>query len=608
MRRVFNLQEQELSQKIAHKIERLDWLRAASAKMYQIADLILDTPSDWLDENKGTTARKIGGKIGTLYTVWLLNGDERYLNKAKQIFDQALEKEFDYYYKLNYHLSVGDAVLAITMSFNLLYDHLSDEQREKAVVRLNELADWLYTTDSTWGLPQKSVTSCNHNCVHYGALGLCGLLLENEIWLKRGKERVEAFLEAATDETGYFTEGLSYMNYGNMTAILFCEAYNEVLGVQLYNKESSIRQVVAHMLPKAGEVLKLNDHGESVENMLPQVYLANRVHDAGAMYLINEYETAIGDYFSDWSMDMSGGFVYPFLYMFADETVQPVKPSEYGTPKTQIFEAGRIMTRTAWDDPMAFHVSVSCGHCFHNGHNHADKGAFTVYGMGEEFLIDIGCKSNEDRSHNILMINGIGQPNGRSRGEIREVRDSEDALFVSCDTTRSYIYTPQTLIGMAFRNVLFIKKPFPMLVIRDDVQLERPLDEDQKFEFMMHTRKNNPIRLRENEVEIIGQNYGNRCRLQFVNPAHVDVAISHENRLNRSYGKMIESAPLSEEAIATCYGYNPYLTTVITFAGKNGEYPEITTTGDPLHLSIRADYQGQTKLVNVFRYGMTIVK
>lgn len=609
MKRVFVFGEAELAQQIRQKIMQQEWLQNAANKMYQVGECILQTPENWLDEKKGTTARKIGGKIGALYTIWLLNGNNVYLEKAKAIFDQALARDLNYYYKeLNHHLSVGDAVLSITVSFSLLYEHLDGEQREKAVVRLNELANWLYETDSTWGLPQESVTSCNHNCIHYGALGLCGLVLENEAWLRRGRERVEAFLQAATDKTGYFTEGLSYMNYGNMTAILFCEAYRQVFGEQLYHKPSSVQQVVAHMLPCKGTVLKLNDHGQSVENMLPQVYLASRYKDAGALYLINEYETAIGDFFSDWSMDMSGGFVYPFLYMFADGNLTPVKPSEYGTPKTQIFESGRVMTRTFWDDPLAFHVSVSCGHCFHYGHNHADKGSFTVYGMGEEFLIDIGSKTNEDRSHNILMINGIGQPNGRSRGEIRKLRDSEEALYVCCDTTRSYTYTPQTLIGMALRHVMFIKKPFPMLIVRDDVQLERPLEERQKFEFMIHTAKGNKVNLLEQAVEIIGQNLGNRCRLQFVAPSSVDVCISQENRLNNSYGKAVASADLSEEAIATCYGYNPYLTTIITFSGPDGQYPEVTVTGDPLHLSVQAVDNKKEKLVQIFRYGMTIVK
>lgn len=607
MRRVFN-QEEALKIMMQRKIEKADWLKNVQKRMMEICDYILESSEDWLDKKDGTTARKIGGKAGALYTAFLQTGEERYLKKALEIYQEAISRDFTYYYGINNHLSVGDAVLALTMCYNFLYDYLDEKQKERSEEMLTILADWLYTTDSTWGLPQKSVTSCNHNCVHYGALGLCGLILENELWLEKGLERVKDFLKHAVDETGYVTEGLSYLNYGNMTAILFCESYHQVFGEELYHMPGTVNQVIAHMLPTPGMVLKLNDHGKSVENMLPQVYLANRYKRPDALYLINEYETAIGQYFSDWNMDMSGGFVYPFIYIFTDETMEPQKPSVWGTPKTQIFEAGRIMARTAWDDPMSFHVSVSCGHCFHYGHNHADKGAFTIYGMGEEFLIDIGALSNEDRAHNILMINGIGQPNGRSRGEIREVRDTEEFLYVSCDTTRSYKYTQKTLIGMAFRTVLFMKKPFPFLVIRDDVQLERPLEEAQLYEFMMHTAKGNQLQISDGKVEIIGQNYGNRCCLNFLYPTHVETKISDENRVNLSYGKEIYSKDLSEEAIASCHTYNPYLTTVIVFANEREEYPKLHWVGDAQNLVVDVEKDGQSKQVEISRYQMRILK
>lgn len=608
MRRVWNQDESQLASQMKRKLDKLDWLKPVYDKMVAICNEMLQMPENWLDECLGTTARKIGGKIGALYTTWLLTQNPRYLEQAVRILDQAVAKDADYYYGLNGHLSMGDAVLAISMSYNFLAEHLTEKQRADCEARLGQLADWLHKTDCTWGLEQPGVTSCNHNCVHYGALGLCGLILEKDEWLEHGLRRVRAFLKEASDKTGYFTEGLSYLNYGNMTAILFCESYKQIFGEQIYDKPDTINQVIAHMLPMPGQVLKLNDHGKSVENMLPQVYLANRYHHAGAMYLINQYEEAIGEYFSDWKMDMSGGFVYPFIYLFADEDLVPKKPSVCDVPKTQIFESGRVMTRTQWDDPMAYHFSVSCGHCFHYGHNHADKGSFTIYGNGESFLVDIGARSNEDRAHNILMINGVGQPKGRSRGEILEVRDTEEYLFVCCDTTRSYIYTPDTLVGMALRNIMFVKKPFPMVIIRDDVQLERPLEENQKYEFLIHTEKNNRFEIQDQSIQIIGQNFGNRCRLSFVNPPNVEICVSKENRMNYSYRQPVYSGDLFEEAIATCYGYNPYLTTVITFADKEKSYPEVSISGDPMHLVVEAEQEDKSRAVQLSRYTMTVVK
>lgn len=610
MRRVF-YNEETLTDMMRSKIEKLDWLKPVYDRMIEVCEILLDTSSkEWFAVNPvtkaayGTTARRIGGKIGALYTSWLLTKEKKYLKKAIDIFDEAIGRDFNYYHGINQHLSVGDAVLAISLSYNFLYDHLQEEQKKQCEITLRSLANWLHTDNCTWGLPQSTVTSCNHNCIHYGALGLCGLLLEEDEWAEHGKERVQAFLLHCADKTGYVTEGFSYLNYGHLTAILFCEVYNQIYKEQLYNMPETVNQILSQTLPTPGKMLKLNDHGVSVENMLTQVYLASRYKNAAALYLIIEYEKTIGQLFSDWDMDMSGGFVYPFIYMFADPDIIPKKPSECNIALTHVFESGRVMTRTAWDDPMAIHVSISSGHCFHSGHNHADKGSFTIYGLGEEFLIDVGALTNQGRSHNIMMINGVDQMFGISEGKILETRETDESLFVACDTLKSYVYTPQSLLGMARRNFLYVKKPFPLLVIRDDMQVEWSGHEEQFFEFMMHTQKGNTVNLSASAVEIIGQNYGNKCKLNFVHPENVEVSMSKEDRMNLSYGRQVASAGLFEEAIASCKAYNPFMTTVITFAENGNDFPEVTTHGTPLDLHITVKNGEDECNVKVERYDM----
>lgn len=612
MRRVF-CDEDQLMTIMQRKIEKADWLKSVYSRMLEVSNMLLDTnEKEWFAVNPvtqkayATTARRIGGKIGALYTSWLLTREKKYLTKAIDIFDVALHRDFAYYHSLNNHLSVGDATLTLSLSYNFLYNHLQKEQKEQSEKLLRNMADWLHTDNCPWGLPQSTVTSCNHNSIHYGALGLCGLLLEEEEWVQHGKDRVRAFLSHCADKTGFITEGFSYLNYGHLTAILFCEAYHHIYGEQLYDMPKTINQLLAQSLPVPGKMLKLNDHGASVENMLTQIYLSNRYKNAAALYTIIKYEETIGEYFSDWNMNMSGGFVYPFIYMFVDENLIPQKPSECNTELTQIFESGRVITRTAWDDPMAIHVSMSSGHCFHSGHNHADKGSFTIYGLGEEFLIDVGAATNEGRSHNIMMINGVGQMFGISEGRVLETRDTEESLFVVCDTLKSYEYTPKSLLGIARRNFLFVKKPFPFLVIRDDMQVECPVHEDHLFEFMMHTEKGNIFNLYPSSVEIIGQNYGNKCMLNFVHPENIEINLCKEERSNVSYGRNVISLGLFEEAIASCKAYNPFMTTVITFAEKGKDFPKISISGDPLNMHLKLENGNEECTVDVKRYDMYI--
>ena len=613
MRRVF-CNEEQLAAMIHHKIKKADWLKPVYNRMLDISNLLLETTAkEWFAvhpvSGKGfaTTARRIGGKIGALYTSWLLTKEKRYLEKAIDILDESINRDLEFYHSLNQHLAVGDAALSLSLSYNFLYNYLNEKQKKQCEKTLRSLANWLHTENCAWGLPQSTVTSCNHNSVHYGALGLCGLLLEEEEWLIHGKERIQAFLKHCADKTGFVTEGFSYLNYGHLTAMLFCESYYQIFGEQLYDMPYTLNQLMAQSLPTPGKMLKLNDHGVSVENMLTQVYLACRYQNAAALYTVVEYEKAIGEYFSDWNMNMSGGFVYPFIYIFADENLIPQKPSECNTALTQIFESGRVMTRTAWDDPMAIHVSVSSGHCFHSGHNHADKGSFTIYGLGEEFLIDVGAKTNEDRAHNIMMINGVGQMFGISEGKILETRDTDESLFVVCDTLKSYVYTPKSLLGMARRNFLFVRKPFPFLVIRDDMQIECPDYGEHFFEFMMHTQKGNTVNISASSVEIIGQNYGNKCKVSFVYPQNVGVLLNQEERTNVSYGKNVLSSGLFEEAIAVCKAYNPFMTTVITFAENGKNFPKVTTEGTPLDLHITVKNGNEECNVEVERYNMYVL-
>lgn len=595
-------------EKLKNKIKESSWLGEINRAMIQYSRELLGTPKEYLEEKKGTTARTMGGKIGTLYTAWLLTEEKNYLQKAKEMFLTASkEKDFAFYYGLNGHLAVGDAALSLAVCYDFLYEYLSEEERNHAEQLLIDLADWLHTCNSTWGLPHYGVSSCNHNSVHYAGMGMCGMLFDRQEWIDHAVMREKEFLKYAADATGYITEGVGYANYGLTTAILFCEAYKTYSGVQLLDLPLTMNQFIGHTLPLPGQLLKINDHGNGGQ-MMPQLYLMNRYHNAAGMGLVYEYEKAKQTFFTAKDGNMGGGMVFPFVFLFADATLELKSCIEEQVPLTQKFASGRVMTRTAWEDPMAIHVSVNSGKCHHFGHNHSDKGSFTIYGLGEEFLIDVGNGCKEGRGHNIMMINGIDQLYGESEGEILKIEEEEDFLYVVCDTIRSYEYTPKSLLGISRRNILFVKKPFPFLIIRDDMQVERPIEEKQFFEFMMHTAKGNELRVLDGAVEITGQNHGNRCRLQFVYPKQVNTSISREIRTNISYNKRCCSTDQFEEAIASCSGYNPFLTTVITFAKYGEDFPVVVADGDGFDMSISVSDEREDIHVHVTRYEMKVEK
>lgn len=598
----------DTAQQLRAKIEKAPWLQKSYRAMVEYSNDLLDTQDDYLDgPYNGCEARMMGGIIGTLYTAWMITGNAIYLKKAIHLYTIAVSKDFALYYRINNHLSVGDAALSAAACYDLLEDHLPDGTKKHARALMRELASWLHTCNSTWGLPHKGVSSCNHNSVHYAGMGMCGLVLDEQEWIEHAVQREREFLKYAPDETGYITEGVGYANYGLTTAVIFCEAYYRYSGVQLLDLPDTPNQVIAHMLPLPGHLLKLNDHGNGGQ-MMPQVYLMSRYHNSAGMHLLAQYEEEKKDFFTARSGNMGGGMVFPYLFLFADEKLALKSCTECSVPLTYRFASGRIMARTGWDDPEAVFVSVNCGYSHHFGHNHADKGSFTVYALGEEFLVDVGNSAHDGRGHNIMMINGVTQLRGVSEGDILRFEDDDEKMFVVCDTIKSYEYTPKSLLGISRRNILFVKKPFPMLVIRDDMQVERPIEEQQFFEFMMHTAKGNALEPGEGEIRIIGQNRGNACRLSFVYPQSVDVKVSDEVRQQYSYRRWSCSTDQFEEAIASCSGYNPFLTTVITFARKGEDFPDITAEGDASDLMVRAVSGSAACSIRVTRYNMELQK
>lgn len=589
-------------QEIQKKIDAQPWLKKAYEEMIRYCDEeLLNLPDDYLEERHGASARKIGAKSAALYTAYLLTGKESYLTKAIRVYEVALDYDLDFYYSLNKHLSMGDATLCMAITYDFLYDHLDEVQREKAEKLTWELANWLHTDDCAWGLPHSMVSSCNHNCVHYGALGVAGMVFDNEEWLAHGKERVDAFLEHCMDKTGYITEGLGYAGYGLHTGILFCEAYKKYTGVQLLDIPNTMNLFMAHCLPELGKTLRIGDDRNG-GSMLAPMYLMSRYKNAAGLYLVNQFEEHRGDYFSTRSDDMMSSFVYPFLFLFANETLDLKTPIEANLPLTNIFECGRVMTRSAWEDPMAYYLAITSGENHHYGHNHADKGCFSIHALGEEFYIDPGKETREGRGHNIMQINGVDQRFGDSRAEMLKVEDTKDSLYVVCDTMEAYDYNADALLAISRRNFFYVKGETPFLVIRDDMQTEKTIEVESFFEFMMHTAPGNDIIVKDNYMEITGKNHKNTCRTSFVYPEHVDVKISDEVRNFYNYGKEICATNCFKEAIASCTSYNPFLTTVITFAKAGEPQPVIITTGSVHDMTITVEQNGEKKSVHVSRF------
>ncbi len=151
---------------------------------------------------------------------------------------------------------------------------------------------------------------------------------------------------------------------------------------------------------------------------------------------------------------------------------------------------GLAVSRTGYSSN-DLHFAVEAGpHAA--GHDQADKGSFTLYGYGADLAIDSGygndgfaLKSGSSYAHNMVLINGQGQPmnwHNQSSGHVSGYRHGELLDWVRVDAREAWNtrydadWLPQPVtesVDKAVRQFLFVRgcgKTPPYLVVMDDIR------------------------------------------------------------------------------------------------------------------------------------------
>lgn len=602
---IFKLNKQE----ILEKIEKQQWMQNVYENMLHIADefMLMEEPFRIPEETQNRVAAlTYNSRISILITAGKLTGKQTYIQKAIDYLlyvAKHVDLETKWFHK---HLTVADATMGMVICYDLLEDDLTQDQKEIVLSKMNLFATYLYECNTTWGLPHKGVQGCNHNTNHFSALGMAALVLKKEDWLEKAIGRVEKYLIGCADDTGYIPEGISYNCYGMTNSIIFSEYLKIVTGKDLIANMPSLehmtQQLIEHSLPRVYRYLALSDNFGQVGNSLAPVYLASRLKDETALYLWYESEAKQGSYGSSSDMDFSTGPVFPFILAWADENLKMTSPGTANRPLSHKFTCGRAMARTAWDDEFATAISVTCGYDFHRGHNQPDQGSFTIYSEGEDFIIDPGRAARLDRCHSGLFVNGYGQHMGISHGEMLAFEDNGQSVHIVADITESINW--ESLVGFARRNFLFVRYPIPMLIIRDDIQTENDMVNDNKALFI--TRYENEVQTYENYIDIIGEHHQNKCRIQVVYPEKVTTSkIDEITEVIHVEKDQPRKGSYKECSIQT-HARNPYFTTVITFAKNGCEFPNISSTGTWDNLDIVVENDKDKVEVKVERFDLYV--
>jgi len=574
---------------IKERSESTEWLRTMKQAVIEQADYFLKTetspyPLSGPDNGMGTAGRFVQRRVGILALAGYLTDEEKYFDKSTEIL-LAVVRQFEANNTAHWrtHLQYADATQGLAIGYDLLYPFLSETERAEVRDELREYGHLLYTDGSAWGSPSPGVTSCNHNSVQYGALGLAALALGDQPdWVDRATDRVRGFYKYFVDPTGYVTEGHHYLGYGQLGAYPFSEALKRSGGPDLVAEQpltSKINdQFVWVLLPFDNKIRTLNDNDPQPIGPIAMVHpLKNRnpVH-------LWAWWQAIGPEGSQSNgLGLANdGFGELFPFITGDTPLEPVSPGKANWPLGKRYQSGRVFLRSAWDNPDAAHVVFKSGYDMHQGHNQQDENSVAFAALGEDFLTDPGYWPDGSDCHTTLKINGVEQQIG-SVGRVVDYREDEHGAFVRGQAPEAYPLIPG-FIGHAERKLYFVRGPQPYIVWRDDVGIEvghKPVEIISRY----ITTLDNTIRQHGDGAIIEGGNGRASC-LILAYSEDQPILVSQEDLTGQSYTAngyhKVVYADEFKRLSATVSSLHPRLLSIAFPFHDESELPEVDVEFD----------------------------
>ncbi len=299
----------------------------------------------------------------------------------------------------------GDIMRGLAVGFDLLSGHLDAPQRRLVASVCAEYLDRTMAEFNDEGMWWHKVH--NYNGVNGGAAGCLALALDDvdpgrrDAWVAGCVRIVERWLAAGFDADGAYMEGVAYSGYGLSNTLLFADALRRAGRGDLFRHPTFDRLADYYAL-----------------SLLPGERVYDALNDSsydglGVMLLKLAGGRRSGLY--RWLWDASGD-EDGFLRIVWENDVRPADPVAAGVPLARHFRGrGLCIWRTGWtsNDVM---FSIEAGPFLPVTHNQADKGHFTLYGLGHRWATDPGYANEhgpegrgQAQAHSCVLVDGKGQ-------------------------------------------------------------------------------------------------------------------------------------------------------------------------------------------------------
>jgi len=319
---------------------------------------------------------------------------------------------------------------------------------------------------------------------------------ESKVWLEEAERVVAQWFDKGFDEQGASLEGAMYPNYGMWGGLFFADALLRSGGPNLFERPR-LRKLAHYyamsLLPGEAVFDAQNDANYVGFSWYPfMLRLAGAYRSGLAKWLHERCYTVNSPFSIIWANDV--------------ESLGAIAADE---PLAEHFAGrGLCIFRTGWkaEDVM---FSIEAGRFHQVTHNQADKGHFTLYGLGSRWAIDSGYGNNLDPegtaqtlAHNCILIDGKGQAlSGASigtSGKILAYENNDRYGYALADATEAYNINSRGDAGVgvefAKRHVLFMRPKdgsAAYVVILDDIRKD---DQEHDYTWLLHTDSNVELR------------------------------------------------------------------------------------------------------------------
>lgn len=494
--------------------------------------------------------------LETLAAAAVITGNEKYgrhaakalVNMARLLDVDTPEIDQGFYYTRTFY------VRALAFGYDWLYHYLTPAQRREVKITLFGFIQDIYDRSwiNGWGRhPLNRVWNWDPGLVSCAGLGI--LAMQNETrtaenaMLIQFRRHLRDYLTFGIDFDGCCHEGPSYISYGIGSGIQFAECLRDKGYGDLFtetNWQLIAPWLVSELLPNHPQWNNLSDcnHG-SVAGCPVYAYTCGRLAELAKTDPVKEGErlapqnaTLTGlDYpqhFSEapghrflsygalaelmgWAWNTSSDARNPLAFsdaqtlafvLFYEDCPVAEDPGRY-LPDSLFFRGrGLVVCREGGYGQQAVHFETEAGpHAA--GHDQSDKGSFTWRSHGADFVIDSGYgndgekeKSGSSKAHNIVLIDGQGQPmnwHNTSNGEITGYSHSDIYDWIRTDARGAWNYSfsqwKEIASGMevekADRHYIFIRRNGtaipPYLIAYDDIRKKDGLEHE--FTWQLHT-------------------------------------------------------------------------------------------------------------------------